>query len=408
MNRGSQPCEPSRRAFIKAGVATAAVAGLPLSGWAEENGTKKSEPLPMRVLGRTGEKVTMLNLGTGSAPSPRMLSAAYEAGIRYIDTADCYDRGASEKVVAEWLEKTGLRKEFFIVDKDHPATPDEWVKMVDARLEALKTDYIDLYFLHGLGGGSGNVEEGVRDVPKLKEWGEAADKMKKAGKIKFAGFSTHTEMSLRIDLLNNAAKGGWVDAIMVAYDPKLVRDNAEFNKALDACHEANIGLISMKGMRGLNDVPKILPQFEEMGLTPHQAVLHCVWTDERMSSICSHITNLAILKENSDAARNYKPMDEKQVSAVIGLYEQYVATFCNGCDGRCQRAGGTKAALADMARYLSYFEYDGSRREARRLFAALSQEEREWRGANLAAASAACVNKLDFAAILSRAEEKLA
>jgi predicted aldo/keto reductase-like oxidoreductase len=351
----------------------------------------------------------MVNLGTARTPSERMLNAAWDAGVRYLDTADCYDQGASERRIAEWLGETGRRKEIFLVTKDHPDTPDQWVSMLDTRLEALKTDYIDLYFIHMLGGGfrGGGVEE-HRDWPKSKEWAAAADKIRKSGKARFVGFSTHTTMDLRIALMNNAAEGGWSDAVMVAYDPKTVRDNAEFNKSLDACHKAGVGLICMKEMRSVGNAPEYLPEFEEMGLTQHQAVLHAVWTDERMASICSDMPSMKILEENSAAARKFKPLDAKAMAAVLGLYDRLAQGYCNACDGRCARAGGTKAALGDITRALSYFERDGMREEGKRLYASLTPEERDWHGADLAAASEACVCKLDFAALLRRAEEKLA
>jgi len=403
----------SRRTFLKASATTAAVAGLPLRALGDDKTSETLGELPRRVLGRTKERVSILNLGTGRPASERMLNATYDAGIRYLDTADCYGEGqsekVSEKVIADWLASNNRRKEFFLVTKDHPNTPDEWITMVDRRLSALKTDYIDMFFLHGLGGGfRGGGEAAHRDIPKMKEWGAAAEKMKKSGKVRFVGFSTHTEMPLRIALLKGAVAGGWTDAIMVAYDPKLVRDNAEFDKALDACHKAGIGLICMKEMRGLGQIPKVMPDFEKKGMTPHQAVLHTVWSDERFASICSDMPNLKILNENATAARNFKPIDEEGANAVIRLYEQHARAFCNGCDGSCQRAGKTKASLCDMTRALSYYEEDGLRNEGRQLFASLTPEQRDWHGADLAAASAACVSKLDFASLLKRAEGKLA
>lgn len=385
------------------------MASLPLRALGNETAPEAKGEIPRRVLGRTKERVSILNLGTGRPAPPRMLNATYDAGIRYLDVADCYGRGESERVVADWLADNGRRKEFFIVTKDHPKTPDEWVTMVDRRLAALKTDYIDLFFIHGLGGGfRGGGDEADRDIPKMKEWKAATETMKKSGKVHFVGFSTHTEMPLRIALLNNAVAGGWTDAIMVAYDPKLVRDNAEFDKALDACHKAGIGLICMKEMRGLGKIPKIMPDFAKKGLTPHQAVLHAVWSDERFASICSDMPNLPILTDNATAARNFKPMDTEGANAVIELYERYARTFCNGCDGRCQRAGKTHASLCDMTRALSYYEEDGLRDEGRRLYASLTPQQRDWHRADLAAASEACVSKLDFASLLKRAEEKLA
>jgi predicted aldo/keto reductase-like oxidoreductase len=409
----------SRRDFVRAGVTAAALAGLSAELAAqqpEEGGKTTSQPskagdlVPTRVLGKTGASVSVLNLGTTQKPDNRMLNAMYDCGIRYIDTADCYVGGQAEQIIAGWMTKKANRKDIFLVTKDHPKSPDEWIKMLDKRLEALKTDFVDLFFIHMLGegsrGGPGNEDHAA--WPKSKEWAAAAEKMKKSGKIRFAGFSTHTGFPLRTELLNNAAAGGWVDALMVAYDPQLVRDNADFNKALDACHNAKIGLISMKQMRGVKDAPKFMPEFEKKGLTAHTAVLNAVWTDERIASICCNMPNLEILKENTTAARNFKPLDKKEMAAVIGLYEQRDRRFCNACDGRCRQAAGTDAALNDIVRLLSYYEMDGRRDEARRLFAAMSPEERDWHGADLQAASCACVSKLDFEKLLARAEQKLA
>ena len=404
----------SRRNFVKVGVASAAAAGLPLPTRADEKEAEKAKPaapLPRRVLGRTGEKVTILNLGAGRSPDERMLNAAYELGIRCIDTAANYANGESERGIGRWFESSGRRKEMFIVTKHVSKSPDEWVQVVDERLEALKTDYIDLYFVHALGEPQRKERYGDdgTEWPKLKEWAAAADKLKKSGKVRFTGFSAHSEMPLRVTLMNNACAGGWTDAMMISYDPQSVSENPEFAKALDACHEAHIGLITMKQMRSVGDVPKFLPQFKELGLNPHQAVLHGVWSDERIATVCADMPNLRILKEDAEAARAFKkPLDKKDMSAVLDLYRRYPRRFCNACDGSCQRAGKTKAALNQMARALSYYEDDGRLDAARELYASLTAEQRDWRGADLAAASQACACQLDFAAILPRVERRLA
>lgn len=413
----------SRRDFVVAGVTAAAVAGLPLAAKAdppkdedkgEEEGkgeSKKRKVLPTRVLGKTGEKVTILNLGATGEVTRRLMNAADREGIRMLDTADCYIKGKHESGLGEWLNKTGRRKEFFVVSKDHPNKPEEWVEMLDKRLKNMQSDYMDLFFIHGLGEpqvGYKMTEEEVLNVAKSKEWAAAAEKMKKSGKTRFVGIALHGEIPVRCQILKNAAEGGWVDAIMLMYDPQTVREHDDFNKALDIAHKAGVGLICMKSSRAVKTVEEDVPKFKEMGLSPHQAVLHAVWTDERIASICSAISNLKILKENSAAARNFKPLKKEKMAAVLDLYSRPGRQFCAGCDGRCHRAAGTDAALNDIVRYLSYYELDGCREKARELFAALPAQRRDWHGADLAAASRACVSKLDFETLLSRAEQKLA
>ncbi|MFH0982264.1 MAG: aldo/keto reductase [Planctomycetota bacterium] len=400
----------SRREFLKVGAATAAVATTagPLTVRGEEP-QEKNRPLPRRRLGRSNVEVTILNQGTAFDIGERHLNLLHEEGVRCLDLADCYENGKSERTVGEWLNQNGRRKEYVLVTKDHPFTPDQWVEMLDRRLKNAKQDYIDLYFIHALGDDEYPLEASV-DWPKDPEWAKAADRIKKSGKARLVGFSSHCNpIERRTALLNNAAQGGWMDAIMLAVNPSLVRENAEFNKALDACHKAGVGLISMKESRGgLPGIKEVFPEFETRGLTPVGAILTAMWTDERFTTICSHMDNITKLKENAATARDFKPMTTAELDAVQRMLAVHPRGYCVGCDGSCRRAAGTQTAFSDIARHLCYYEENGDRARARRLFAALPPEARDWSQADLAAASKACVSKLDFERILARAAEKLA
>ena len=397
----------SRRGFIQAGAlaATAVTAG-PLGAMGEEE-AKKTRPLPRRKLGRTGVDVTILNQGAIGNMGDRHLNMMHEEGIRCLDSADCYEMGKHERTVGEWLNKSGHRKEYVLVTKDHPHTPEQWIEMLDRRLKNGRQDYYDLYFIHALG--TNDYPDACVSWPKDPEWAKAAERIKKSGKARFVGLSSCCDpIEKRTELLNNAAKGGWMDAIMVAANPSLVRDNADFNKALDACHKAGIGLISMKELRGRGGIKEVFPEFEARGLTAATAVLTAMWTDERFATICSHMDNIDKLKENAEAARNFKPMTDTELTAVHDMLDGHAKGYCIGCDGSCRNAAGTETAFNHIARYLCYYEENGDREGARRLFAALPPAARNWSNADLAAASKACIGKLDFKRILARAAEKLA
>ena len=407
----------SRRDFLRTGAAVAATAAAAPALAGEPEDELKVNPVPRRKLGRTGVEVPILNVGAIQGHDTRMFNLAYENGLHYFDTARAYANGNHEKTIAEWFNKTGRRKDIFLVTKDLPGTPDEWVTMLDDRLEALQVDQVDAFFIHALGDVGQSVgdaypaeEEGGKDWPARAEWGAAAKKMKESGKVRFVGFSAHcVPVERRTALLNNAAKGGWVDAVMVSADPNLICTNDEFNRALDNCFKAGVGLISMKQHRiGLPYIKKIFPEYQAKGLNAYTALLHALWSDERFASICSSMGNAKQLKENADAARAFKPLTKEELGAVHRMLDEHRHTCCHGCDGSCQRAAGTQTAFADIARYLSYYEQDGKRSEARTLFAALTPEQRDWSGAHLQAASRACVNKLDFQDILTRAAQKLA
>ncbi|MCP4589631.1 MAG: aldo/keto reductase [bacterium] len=404
--------ETSRREFLRAGAAAAAAASVAPAVAMGADQPAKPKGLPVRKLGRTGVDVTILNQGSAFSIGARHLNIMHEEGVRYIDTADCYKGGRAERACGEWLNQSGHRKEYFLVTKDHPQTPDEWVTMLDRRLENAQQDYVDLYFLHGMGdAGFGRFPMPASQLwPKQKAWAKAAERIKKSGKAKFVGLSTHCNpITARTQLLNNAVKGGWVDAIMVAVTPTLLREDAKFNKAIDACAKADIGLISMKESRGgLAGIEKIFPEFKARGLSPVTAVLTAMWTDERFATICSHMDNIEKLKENATAARNFKPMTATELTAVHQMMDGHAKGFCIGCDGSCRRAAGTETAFSDIARYLCYCEENGDREGARQLFAALPPAARDWSKADLRAASEACCSKLDFESILARAAEQLA
>ena len=114
------------------------------------------------------------------------------------------------------------------------------------------------------------------------------------------------------------------------------------------------------------------------------------------------------IRENAEAARAFKPMTKAEIDRLRDACIAAGPTFCAGCDGRCSRAAGTTAELGNLTRFLTYHDHHGYRAEARRLYAELAEPARDWTGADLEAARAACPNKLDFAKLLPRAEPHLA
>jgi predicted aldo/keto reductase-like oxidoreductase len=395
-----------RREFLQAGVAASAVAASLSHGVAQAQedarpaGAQAKPVLPKRVLGKTGAEVTILTQGTVNNPESlnRLLRIAYREGVRYFDTAEGYRN--AESVFKEWFAaEPTVRKNIFVATKSHVGNPADMLKKVDQRLAKLGTDYIDLLFFHGL-------SSAQTDWPKSKAMKDAIEKIKKTGKVRFAGFSTH---DVRIaQQLENAAKGGFVDVIMLKFNPWLSKDEPLY-KALDACHKANIGLVSMKQINGQATAitKERVPSLAARNLSPVQGLLHAIWTDERFSSSCVTMRNLNQTTEDADAARRFEPLKQAELDE---LHEALLAagpTLCPNCDGRCSLAAGTKARLGDLARIYTYHEENGIRQHARECYAELAAEERDWSGANLQAAREACHHKLDFAKILPEVDRLL-
>ena len=142
----------------------------------------------------------------------------------------------------------------------------------------------------------------------------------------------------------------------------------------------------------------------EKKLSPYQGLLQAIWTDERISGSCVSIKTTDQLREDADAARRYEPLKTAEIEQLRDAALAFGPTLCADCDGRCSVAAGTKAELGNLTRFLTYHEHHGIRSEARRQYAALDQEARDWSGADLEAARAACPNKLDFAKLLPEAD----
>jgi predicted aldo/keto reductase-like oxidoreductase len=399
-----------RREFLQAGATVAAASTMTLGAGSTSQAQDPAKTiLPTRKLGKTGVDVTILNVGTGgwrgSGSAPQLLRVAYASGIRYLDTANAY---GTEPAIASFLKAVPqAKKDTFIVTKDTPKTPKQMIEMLDKRLATLQVDSVDAFFFHGLG--DHHSTDVCLDYLKGQEFKETADAIRKSGKAKFVGFSVHHKDLAQ--MVTTAAEVGVVDMIMVKYNAFALKDHP-FNKALDAAHAKGIVLISMKQLMGsevmLKDMATKLPSLANKGLAPYEMLLHAIWTDERISSCCVSLKTTDQIAEGVHAARNFQPLKAAELDEIHQFFLASNPTHCAICDGRCSVAAGTKAELGDLTRFLTYHEHHGERAEARRQYANLPEAARDWKGADLAAAQAACPTHLNFSELLPKVDDLLA
>ena len=362
-----------------------------------------SAVLPRRQLGKSGPQATMLCLGgMEQAFSPQYIDLAWSMGIRYFDSADCYLGGKSEKIFGAWLAKyPERRKEIFLVSKDHPHQgPKQLLDMIDRRLDACGTKYLDAFYIHGLG--AREYGEDSVNWPKGDEFKQVADTLKSSGKVKMVGFSCHD--GRLNDYLNAAAQGGFLDIIMLRYSPFFAKGDA-FDRALDAAHNAGIALVAMKNLRSAGkDIPKRVPDFDKLGLTTYQAMLHAVWSDPRISVACCQMENVGQLQENAAAASSYKtPLKTAHLNRLKETLLASRRTLCPGCPSCDAFAATSEFALLDIARFVTYYEQDGLT-EAREFYHALPSSARNADGMDLAALRDRCAFRVDYPEILKRAQ----
>ena len=371
----------SRRAFLKgagmAGLGAAMGIGADHVGAVGVRRATASvtETVPKRPFGKTGVQVSALSLGgMFDIPSNQLvLRQAIRWGVTYWDTADCYGGGKSEKGIGKFFERSpDDRKQIFLVTKSDDRDPEGLSRLLNRSLDRMKTDYVDLYFVHGLGG----MDELNGDT---KKW---AEKAKSEGRIRFFGFSTHRNME---ECMIGAAKLGWIDGIMMTYNYRVMNSDA-MKRAVAACVEAGIGLTAMKTQaksswfnfkKNGDTAEAMLDRFIKRGFTAEQAKLKAVWENKNIASICSQMPNMTILKANTAAA-----MDKtKLAGADRMLLEQYAretaSAYCAGCSGICESVLGGEIPVCDVMRYLMYGNGYGDGDRARRLFRRVPLRTRE-------------------------------
>ena len=396
----------TRRGFIRAvgigGVAATAL-GIPGGVGAQAPAGGQVAAMPKRKLGKTGAEVSILCLGGmfDTINNQLLLRQALNWGVTYWDSAEAYGNGLGEEGFGRFFTRyPETRKNIFLVTKFRPSPPDKLSEALDKGLKRLCTDYVDAFFTHGIS--DFNQIAGVRD------WTE---QMKKAGKIKFFGFSTHTNME---DCLLAAAKSGWIDTIMFTYNFRLM-NTPKMKEAVDACAQAGIGLTSFKTQAGGqvkadSEVEyKLLEKFLERGFTDKQAKLKAVWENSNIASVCSQMPNLAYLSANVAAARDLKALAKSDFDALEHFALETRSGYCAGCGRICQAAVGGKVPVNDVMRCLMYYKDYGDRALARDVFAGLPEEARmKLTEVDYSTAEEACPQGLAIARLMAEASELLA
>jgi len=347
----------SRRDFLK--TATTAGAASIIGALANPVMASQSQAtMPTRPFGKTGIDVPILSFGgsLNTSLSMLVLRQAVKWGVTYWDTANTYMGGRSETGMGKYFAKFPAdRKRIFLVTKTHAWTTTGMSEDLNLSLERMQTDYIDLYFMH-------SVRSGSELTNDKKAW---AEKMKAEGKIRFFGFSTHSNMEV---CMLAASRLGWIDGIMMRYNYRLMHTD-DMRRAMDACAQAGIGLTAMKSQGGGqvksdNETEvKLAGRFMQKGFTDAQAKIKAVWENPNIASICTEMPNMTLLMSNVAAA-----MDKTKLSArEMNLLKQYAgetgSDYCTGCVDNCESVAG-EIPIGDVMRYLMYARSYGDHKRA--------------------------------------------
>lgn len=332
----------SRRDFMKS--SAAGMAGVLCHPSKNTGCTNDQEErtLVYRTLGKTGIRVPVIGMGILSSGSPALIKAALDAGITHFDsTAAPQQQVRNEEMIGEVM-KGRPRESFVYGTKIHlpqdyqtglykkEATEEEFTRKLDAALRSLQTDYVDIVYHHMV-----SRKESTFHEPAMK----AMEKAKKAGKARFMGLTTHSNMP---EAIHAAVDSSFYEVVMTSYNPRQ-KNLAQVKEAIARAADAGIGIVAMKVIRG--DVekgqkpvnPRASLKWVLQDLNVH-ATIPGFGNFEEMDMDLSVMEDLSL----TDAEIN----DLKKEASYPGL-------FCQGCN-QCLQNCKAGLPIPDLMRAYMY------------------------------------------------------
>jgi predicted aldo/keto reductase-like oxidoreductase/uncharacterized membrane protein len=320
-----------------------------------------------RRLGRTGFEVSDISLGTGAIRGENgeaIVREALERGVNYLDTAPDYSGSGSEQAIGRALAGRDRTKLFIATKFCTPAghlpagSPvARYKEVVEASLGRLGTDYVDLVHVH-----SCDEIDRLMD-PNLHE---AFDALKKEGKARFLGFSSHTPNLAQVT--QAAIESNRFDVMMLAYHHGIWPSLAELIGR--ARSERDMGVVAMKTLKGARH--NGLVGFREQAQAYSQAAFKWVLANPNVSCLVvsffepQHVDEYLFASGAGLAAGDHAVLDSYD-RAIAG---SYCPPHCGACLDRCSEG----VAIDDVLRFRMYFEDYGWEKHGIEQYARLGKD----------------------------------
>ncbi len=395
-----------RRQFLKLMAAAGLCPLLAPVAKAADVLTPVSGQVPRRKLGKTGVMIPCL--AVGAPQTAEVMDRALHYGFTHWDTAASYS-GCEPAIGRYFAQNKGARANVFLSAKPADITTPFPVvadvqKSLEQSLKEMKTDYIDMYFgVHAM-----RKPEQLTD--ELRQFAETA---KKKGQIRFFGFSNHANMA---ENLPAAAKLDWIDACFVAYNYRYkAKPNPKLEAAIDACHQAGIGLIAIKtqgfGSKSLSAEEKVLTDhFTTKGYEEAQAKIKLVLEDKRFTSASVGMKTVEIVDSCAGAALDKSKLTQQDRQVLEQFAQTTCDSYCAGCANVCGAALPVGLPMiSDIMRYRMYHENYGEPERARALFAQIPGDVRQQLlTTDFRQAEALCPQRIPIGELVTDACQKLA
>jgi predicted aldo/keto reductase-like oxidoreductase len=304
----------TRREFVKLTVASGIGVGAGANIWAAES---KSGDIPRRTLGRTGERISIVSLGgyhigiPSEAEGIRIIRSAVDRGINFMDNCWDYHNGESEIRMGKALRE-GYRDKVFLMSKIDGQTKALAARQIDESLQRLQTDHVDLMQFHEV------IRPGDPDrIFGSSGSAEAMLEAKKAGKVRFIGFTGHKDPEIHLKMLKVAADHQFrIDAVQMPLNVMDAHFRSFEKKVLPVLVKEEIGVLGMKPLGSgailkSNTVKAIECLHYAMNL--------------KTSTVITGCDSMRILDQAIEAAKTFKRMTEEQVAALLSRTAEVAA-----------------------------------------------------------------------------------
>jgi predicted aldo/keto reductase-like oxidoreductase len=373
-------------------------------GTGQEAQAKKSKIKEYKLLGRTGFKASDIGFGAGNLTDPALFAAALDAGVNYIDTAEHYARGNSERTIGQVI-KNRDRKKLFITGKLNfgmgKSTKEGIKDRAQKCLERLQTDYLDCLMIH---------MTPTLDQVKHEGYHEAIRELKAEGRVKFTGLSNHGIEHKYAGFIKDpmdqvilaAADDGRFDVVLFTYN-FIQREKGE--KILKVCREKNMGTTLMKTdpVRAYNDIQNMYARMREKGRVTEAAekiisefrsradkarefakkyglsgdkevrgaaIKFCL-SNPAVHSVCPTINTYEDLEFYvSLSGGRLKPVEEGMLADYKSLSGNL---YCRHACGECEPHCPNEVPVNTIMRYQHYFMSQGREKQAMEKYAALQR-----------------------------------
>lgn len=326
-----------RRGFLAGIAATSLVSSLaPGLQSSDREGARDAAGLPMRTsmgmrkgdmlyneLGSTGVQVSAIGLGGShvakkgidEAETIRLIHAAIDHGINFMDNCWDYNEGQSEIRMGKALAQDGYRQKAFLMTKIDGRTKEEAARQIDTSLKRLQTDHIDLLQHHEI----------LRfdDPDRIFAEGGAMEAVldaKKAGKVHFIGFTGHKDPHVHLYMLDVAARHGFrYDAAQMPLNVMDAHFRSFAQLVVPRLVKEKIAVLGMKPFGGGDGIILKSHTVDPMDCLHYAMNLPT-------SVVITGIDKQQALDQAVEAAKTYRLANRQEIAAILAKTEQAALT----------------------------------------------------------------------------------